>query len=98
MKRQARREGFFVQVPAPGLNGKVEQVVMMRCPPTACDSLRLVYLACIYLGAKVGDRVRYTGQLSSMLKAAVVELETNVLKGLDWRLGPFFDLGPDGGF
>lgn len=30
----------------------VQAAVMMRCPNTACDTLRLTYLSCIYLGGE----------------------------------------------
>lgn len=48
--RNPRLHPQWVHTPAPA--PELQAAVMMRCPNTACDSLRLTYLSCIYLGGE----------------------------------------------
>lgn len=73
--------------------------VMRAVPGRGTASILAIYLACIYLGCKVADRVQYKGLLSAMLSALLrrevptqesVGLEAQCLQRLDFRLGPCY--------
>ncbi|KAL4430361.1 hypothetical protein ABPG77_002167 [Micractinium sp. CCAP 211/92] len=110
MQAVAKASGFFISTypTAPAAQGQQPRaVVMMRScnmGSPRSDYLLAVYCTCIYLAAKVADRVKYKQMLSRMLSLVVAQevstedatyLESLVLKSLDWRLGPFFDFGSD---
>ncbi|KAL4857052.1 hypothetical protein ACK3TF_002735 [Chlorella vulgaris] len=103
MMQAAHASGFFIVGPTLPLHrgGPLgPSVVMMRMGKDRI--LRGMAGACLYLAAKVSDRVRYRGMLTSIISSLVDcdvhghesrTLELGVLERLDWRLGPFFDLG-----
>lgn len=73
--------------------------VMRAVPGRGTASILAIYLACIYLGCKVADRVQYKGLLSAMLSALLrrevptqesVGLEAQCLQRLEFRLGPYY--------
>lgn len=88
----------------PNTNIKTPRVVTMRALPGGSvgeRALLKVYATCIYLAGKVADRVGYRAQLSTMLAvllarhvspAEAIALEKVCLTGLNWRLGPVYDL------
>ncbi|KAI3425275.1 hypothetical protein D9Q98_009042 [Chlorella vulgaris] len=103
MMQAAHASGFFIGCPTLPLHrgGPLgPSAVMMRIGKDRI--LRGMAGACLYLAAKVSDRVRYRGMLTSIISSLVDcdmhaqesrTVELGVLERLDWRLGPFFDLG-----
>lgn len=58
------------QGPVPAWTATGGRVLAMRAAPgPGSMSLFVIYLTCVYLGCKIGDRVAYKGLLSAMLSA-----------------------------
>ncbi|KAL4425292.1 hypothetical protein ABPG75_009308 [Micractinium tetrahymenae] len=91
--RQAADAAGYFSAGAPG-----EADLVMHARPSSSETLVAAYCACVYLGIKLTDGVQFSNQLSHMLTNALgtrvdpdnaVGLEMQVLRLLDWRLGPY---------
>jgi hypothetical protein len=91
--------GIAVPMEVDSLSPGTLVTVMRAVPGRGTASILAIYLACIYLGCKVADRVQYKGLLSAMLSALLrrevptqesVGLEAQCLQRLDFRLGPYY--------
>ncbi|PSC72002.1 hypothetical protein C2E20_4746 [Micractinium conductrix] len=90
LRAAALQSGYFSQC--------ADGAVVMHARAGPAEEAALIYCACVYLGCKVTDGVRYAGQLSHMMSTLLsanictsmaTDLEMRCLKGLNWRLGPY---------